>query len=166
MATLDPNNPHALKFARRLCNPLLQRLFLLIKLPAAYFMGVRVKSIVPGKSAEVTVPFGWRSQNPFRSIYFAAQASAAEMSTGVLALMMLQGRPEISVLVASIQGDFIKKATSKTTFTCMDGEKIIAAIEKAIETKTGQTVTCESIGVQKTGEIVSKFYITWTFKVR
>ncbi|OYW16787.1 MAG: thioesterase, partial [Sphingobacteriales bacterium 12-47-4] len=40
--------------------------FLFSKLPAAWLAGVRVKHLEPGK-AEVTVPYKWLSQNPFRS---------------------------------------------------------------------------------------------------
>ena len=58
------------KLRKQLLNPFLQRIFLLIKLPAAFFMGVRIRSI-RDDSAEVTVPYAWRSQNPFKSIYFA-----------------------------------------------------------------------------------------------
>jgi hypothetical protein len=62
------------------------RLFMLQKLPAAYFSGVRVREIRP-EYARVSVPYRWFSQNPFRSTYFACLSMAAEMSTGLLGMM-------------------------------------------------------------------------------
>jgi acyl-coenzyme A thioesterase PaaI-like protein len=164
-APYDITNPHIAKYIRDLTHPVKQWLFLFMKLPSALFMGVRVLSVSPEK-AVVSVPYSWRSQNPFKSTYFAAQAAAAEMSTGVLGMMALQGRGSISVLVSDIRGEFLKKATSRAYFTCVDGQKICAAVQKAIETGEGVSVNAESIGMTKDGTVVSKFYVSWTFKVR
>jgi translation elongation factor EF-Tu-like GTPase len=109
----------------------------------------------------------WLSQNPFRSIYFACQAMAAEMSTGVLALGHLHGRrPAVSMLVTSLQASFVKKATERIYFTCDDGEAMLAAIEKAVATGEGQTFTARSIGKTAGGDIVSEFLIEWSFKAK
>ncbi len=164
-APFDLTNPHVRRFAGRLLHPVLQRLFLFTKLPAAWFMGIRVRSIAPD-AVQVSVPYGWRSQNPFQSIYFAAQAAAAEMSTGVLGLMAIEGRGNVSVLVGEIRGEFTKKATRRTTFTCQDGAIVFEAVKKALETGEGVSVTCKSVGVQEGGEVVSTFWVTWTFKKR
>src|SRR5215203_1615470 len=72
-------------FSKQMTSPFKFRMFLLSKLPSAYFSGVRVKSIDENK-CEVTIPFKWFSQNPFRSTYFACLSMAAEMSTGALAM--------------------------------------------------------------------------------
>ena len=58
-------------------------LWMLMKLPAALFCGVRLREVGEERCV-TTIPYGWRSQNPFKSTYFAAQAMAAEMSTGAL----------------------------------------------------------------------------------
>ena len=69
-------------------HPVKFRMFLLTKLPSAYFTGVRIKE-VDAKKCVTTVPYKWFSKNPFRSTYFASLAMAAEMSTGALALAHL-----------------------------------------------------------------------------
>ncbi|WMX12042.1 MULTISPECIES: DUF4442 domain-containing protein [unclassified Aureispira] len=165
----DNSNPHIKKYLKQLSNPVLQRLFLLAKLPAAFFMGVKVQSVSP-QEAKVTVPYSWRSQNPFKSTYFAAQAAAAEMSTGVLAMLALQGRGKISMLITKMEATYGKKAVSTATFTCKEGDKIIAAVQKAIETGEGQEVSILTIGTQidKNGQEVevSRFTFTWSFKVK
>lgn len=139
-------------------------LFMLYKLPSAFFCGVRLRNINED-AAVVSVPFKWLSQNPFRSIYFACQAMAAEMSTGVLALGHIHGRkPAVSMLVTSIKAEFVKKATERIYFTCEDGHAIQSAVEQALQSGTGQQVTAISTGRTKDGEVVSRFWVEWSFK--
>jgi len=136
------------------------------KLPSAWLCGVRVRAI-DESHATVSVPYKWLSQNPFRSIYFACQAMAAEMSTGLLAMGHLHRRnPQVSMLVTKIEGSFVKKATGRIYFTCNDGNAILQTIEKAIETGEGQSITATSNGVNKNGEAVSVFKIVWSFKAK
>ena len=165
--SFDINNPHIKKFIRQIQNPILQRFFMLAKLPSAFFMGVKVQSVNP-KEAMVSIPFKWRSQNPFKSIYFAAQAAAAEMSTGVLAMLALQGRGKVSMLVTKMEGSYSKKANKLVTFTCSEGEKVIQAIQEIIQTGESREVTLLTIGTQVNddGSIieVSRFLFTWSFK--
>jgi acyl-coenzyme A thioesterase PaaI-like protein len=153
------------KHLSNLNNPLKMGFFLFYKLPSAWFMGVRVKSVTPER-CEVTLPYQWRSQNPFKSIYFAAQAAAAELSTGALGMLALEGRGKISMLVSHIEMEFTKKATSKTTFTCEQGAEMFDTIERAVQTKEPQTITMISHGVQATGELVSITKVTWSFKAK
>ncbi len=141
-------------------------LFLLTKLPSAYICGVRLRSINENE-AIVSVPYKWLSQNPFKSTYFACQAMAAEMSTGMLSLgHIYKKNPPISMLVTSLHATYSKKATERIYFTCSNGLQIKEAIEKSIETGQGQTVKATSIGKNKAGEIVSEFIIEWSFKAK
>jgi hypothetical protein len=140
--------------------------FLLLKLPAAFICGVRLKEVTE-HHAVATVPFRWISQNPFRSIYFACQAMAAELSTGILAMAYLYGRnPRVSMLVVHLEADFIKKGTGLVSFTCEDGEGFRSAIEET--SKSGEPVvfTARAIGKNRKGETVSSFKITWSFKAK
>ncbi len=134
-------------------------------LPAAWFMGIRVKSVVAEK-AEVTLPYHWRSQNPFQSIYLIAQCAAAELSTGLLATLALQGRGKISMLATHIESDFTKKANTMTTFTCDEGAAIFSLIDEVVATGEARTIVMTSKGVQATGEVVSMTRVTWSFKLR
>ena len=151
-------------FSRQMTSPLKFRMFLLSKLPSAYFSGVRVKSLDENK-CEVSVPFKWFSQNPFRSTYFACLSMAAEMSTGALALGHLYKRkPAVSMLVVKTEGEYFKKAIDKTTFVCEDGSQIRKMIEEAVESGDGRTIRAKTIGKNKAGELVAEFFITWSFK--
>jgi Domain of unknown function (DUF4442) len=154
----------AAAFLKIIQHPVKFRMFLFSKLPSAFFSGVRVK-YADEQKCEVTVPFKWFSQNPFRSTYFACLGMAAEMSTGVLALMHTYNTtPAISMLVQAMQATFTKKATTLTTFTCQNGAIIKQAIETAMQTGEAQIVQATTIGVNEKGDKVAEFLITWTFK--
>jgi Domain of unknown function (DUF4442) len=156
----------AQKFLSIIKHPVKFRLFLLSKLPSAFFSGVRVRAADEDKCV-VTVPYKWFSQNPFKSTYFACLAMAGEMSTGVLAMAHIYKRnPPVSMLVLKVEGSFIKKATGHTVFTCNDGALIKQMIEESITTGEGRTVTAKSTGANKEGETVAEFQVTWSFKAK
>jgi phage terminase large subunit-like protein len=149
---------------KKLSSGFMFRLYLMKSLPAAFFSGLRIQSLSTS-SAVVTIKYSWFSKNPFKSIYFACLGMAAEMSTGLLALIHSQYRsPRISMLVLSMSASFHKKAVGKIRFECHDGEKILHAIEQAVKTKEG--VTCETLsrGYDEEGRCVAEFTINWTFK--
>src|SRR5687767_2116361 len=153
-------------FSRQMTSPFKFRMFLLSKLPSAYFSGVRVKSLDESK-CEVTVPFKWFSQNPFRSTYFACLSMAAEMSTGALALGHLYKRkPPVSMLVVKTEGEYFKKAVDKTTFVCEDGLQIRRMIDEALTTGEARTIRVKTVGKNVAGDLVAEFYITWSFKAK
>jgi hypothetical protein len=147
-------------------NPVKFRLFLLQKLPAAYFAGLRVEE-VNEESATISVPFKWFTKNPFRSAYFACLSMAAEMSTGILAMASIyKTKPPVSMLITGMEGKFYKKATGKTKFVCKDGATIKKAIQLAISDAQSQTVTATSTGYNTHNEMVAEFIFTWSFKTK
>lgn len=150
-------------FLRRVNNPFLFGLFQLWKLPAAWFMGLRVVQC-NGQSCTIRLPYGWRSQNPFRSVYFAAQCAAAEMSTGLLALAALQERPAASMLVVKIEAEFLKKASAPLLFTCDEGPLVETTIQAAIDSGLGQTLRLCSTGRLPDGTEAARVWVTWSFK--
>lgn len=154
---------NGIKF-RKQVNSALFQLFLLIKLPAAYFSGVRVVSLNE-EECKVKVPYKWFSQNPFKSTYFACLSMAAEMSTGLPCLMAIDKiQPKVSMLVVGLEANFTKKATDISTFSCKDIPAIYDCVAKAIETKEASTVETFSVGYNKAGDEVANFKITWSFK--
>lgn len=140
--------------------------FLMAKLPSAYFTGVRLKSI-NDTSCITTVKFRWINQNPFKSMFWAIQGMAAELSTGALVMGYIKEfDTPISMLVLNNKGNFSKKARGRITFTCNDGLACKAAIAKAIETGEGQTIWMESKGVDEAGDLVSTFHFEWTLRTK
>ncbi len=140
--------------------------FLFFKLPSAFICGVRVKEINQDKCV-VSVKHRWMNQNPFKSMYFAVQAMAAELSTGALVMYQIkESGKNISMLVANNKGNFTKKATGRINFTCHDGHLIKEAIEKTIATKDGQTFWMKSVGVNEKGEQVSEMDFEWSVRIK
>lgn len=141
-------------------------LFNLVKLPAVFFTGVRVKEI-SNTHCKVAVRHRWINQNPFKSMFWAVQGMAAELTTGALVLMKIDesGR-KISMLVSNNKATFTKKATGKITFICNDGDKIETALKNTIETGEGQTFWMTSIGTNSDGVVVSTFDFEWSVKVK
>jgi len=140
--------------------------FTFFKLPAAWWTGVRVRYMDKEK-AVVSVKHTWRNQNPFKSMFWAVQGMAAELSTGVLVMDQIrESGKRVSMLVANNNASFTKKATGTITFTCTDGGKVREALRHAIETGEGQTVWMQSIGVNEEDIPVSTFNFEWTLKLK
>lgn len=144
-------------------NRLKTSLFLLTQLPTAFFLGIKIANCTETES-HINLPFTFRSKNPFKSVYFAAQTAAAEISTGVLAMIALNGRKDIIMLVKSVQCKFNKKATTDLVFICTEGDKIKSIVDKAIASDEGVEVEVESYGYNQSNEIVSSFVFTWYFR--
>ena len=146
--------------------PLKLNVFLFFKLPSAFWSGVRVKSISK-EQCVVTVKYRWFNQNPFKSMYFAVQAMAAELTTGALVMMQIKkSGKNISMLVANNNSNFSKKATGRITFTCNDGHLIEEAIKQTIATGEGQTIWMKSVGVNEKREQVSEMNFEWSIKLK
>lgn len=140
--------------------------FLLFKLPAAYFTGVRVKTISE-TICTTSVKHRWINQNPFKSMFWAVQGMAAELSTGALVMSCIkESGKTVSMLVANNKASFTKKAKGRITFRCKDGTKIKEAIEKTIETGEGQKCWMYSKGMDKAGNTISEFAFEWTVKLK
>lgn len=147
-------------------NPLRFRLFLLKKLPAALFAGLRIEA-ASAEACTVSVPYRWVTQNPFRSTYFACLAMAAEMSTGVLGLNAIYGKkPAVSMLIVAMESRYHKKATDITLFTCSDGSLLQQAVARAMQSPEGASVKVYSKGTTRAGETIAEFWFTWSFRAK
>jgi len=161
----DASNTKVQSLLKKLNSSFKMKLFLWAKLPMAAFSGMKVGKVTP-HFAEVVLPYRWRSQNPFRSIYFAAQCAAAELSTGLLVLAAKESAPPLSMLVVQFESAFYKKASQTLTFRCEQGPEFIATIEKAVNTGEGVTFVATTKGILPSGEIASEMKVTWSFKVK
>ena len=150
-----------MKFTPRKVN-----LFNLIKLPLAYLGGVRVRSIT-GTEVVVSIKHRWMNQNPFNSMFWAAQGMAAEMPTGVLVMKAIDdSKRKVSMLVTNQEAQFFKKATGRILFSCKGGNEIREAIQESIKTGEGQVIVLTSEGKNEDGVVVSKFQFHWSLRVK
>ena len=100
-------------------------------LPLAAFAGLRVVRL-DEQACTRPPPRRLAHENPFASTYFAAQAMAAEMSTGAPGLVLREDAPRsVSMLVSACTRTTCKRLTGPGSFTCEDVPAIRAAIERA-----------------------------------
>ncbi|MEA3451669.1 MAG: DUF4442 domain-containing protein [Bacteroidota bacterium] len=145
-------------------NPFKLSMFFLKNMPMGFLNGLKIVEI-DDNHASVSVPYNFLTKNPFKSMYFAVQSMAAELSSGVIAIeAVTNATVPVSMLVLKMEAEFIKKARSKIIFTCNDARAIVNTIQNSIETNEGKEIKITSIGKDIEGDIVSKFYFTWTFK--
>ena len=153
------------QYVNKVLNPIKFRFTMFKTLPSIFFWGAKVKSLTSDR-CEIYVPFRWSTQNPFKSIYFAAQCGVGEISTGLILDAMLRGRGSWSMLVIDFNAKFTKKAISSVTYTCEDGQKIQKAIDDAERTGEPQIIKMNTIGTMSDGVVVGKLELTWSIKKR
>lgn len=156
-------NQEALKFRKKILSKFNFFMFSLSRLPSLIWWGVRLQSL-DDQNCKVTIPFSWRTQNPFKSIYFAAQAGAAELSTGMLCMQALSGRGKWSMYVIGFEAEYGVTAKTKVTFTCQDGDLLIDLLDKIEASGEPDKIVMVSTGENTNGQMVSRFKITWSFK--
>ena len=138
---------------------------MLFKLPAAWLTGVRLSLINEGK-CEVKVRFKWINQNPYRSMFWAVQAMAAELTTGMLLTKSIQdSNSDISMLLVSNKSSFYKKAVGKITFVCDEGEIAKQLINSTIKNTTSKA-WFKAKEYDEAGDQVSEFDFEWSCKKR
>ncbi|MCK0178132.1 DUF4442 domain-containing protein [Flavobacteriaceae bacterium S0862] len=147
-------------------NPRKLNAFLMFKLPSAYFTGVRAKYL-DNEKCIVSVKHQWINQNPFKSLFWAVQGMAAELTTGALIIKKIKETDKnIAMLLVKNDANYSKKATGRITFECTEGKLIDGIIKKVIESREGQLVTLNVIGRNSDNIEVSRFSFTWSMKVR
>lgn len=163
---MTPLSPRSQAARRRLLRPWNFRLYLWARLPLAACSGMTLTRL-DESGCTVALPGGWRTQNPFRSMYFAAQAMAAEMSTGAPAMMLAEGASaSVSMLVREVRGVFTRRIVGGAEFTFDGVDAMRAAVERAVASGESETFVARSTGRARDGEAASEFEITWSFKRR
>ena len=139
--------------------------WMFLKLPAAWLTGVRL-TLVDDDKCEVNVRFKWINQNPYKSMFWAVQGMAAELTTGILLTRCIQdSNYNISMLLVSNKSSFQKKAVGKITFTCSEGKVAKQLINSTIQNITSKALLKAS-GYDEKGDLVSEFEFEWSCKKR
>jgi len=151
---------------RRVLRGLPLTLWMWRMLPLAAFAGLRITRL-DEQACSVRLPGGWRTRNPFGSTYFAAQAMAAEMSTGAPALALRDDAPRsVSMLPLGVRASYGKRLVGPGSFTCEDVPAIADAIARAAASDEPQLLVARSTGRNTAGEVVAEFEVSWSFKRR
>ena len=137
-----------------------------LKLPSVWWCGIRVTRF-ESDLCEAKVKHTWINQNPFKSMFWAVQGMAAEMTTGAFLTREINSSGHnISMLVANNTAKFTKKATGQIRFVCDQGLQVKQLINKAITTGDGQTLWINSKGYNEDNIVVSHFSFEWSVKLR
>jgi len=141
-------------------------LFTFFKLPSVFWTGIRTTKVTD-TSCEVSVKHRWINQNPFKSMFWAVQGMAAELTTGLLIMKGIkESNAKVSMLVLNNNANFSKKATGRITFACTQGEEISQLMDELIKSGTPKTIWMESVGTDEAGDVVSRFNFEWTLIVK
>ena len=147
-------------------NQLKYTFFLLFQLPSAFFCGVRLKYLDSLKSI-VSINHSWFNKNPFKSIFWAAQGMAAELTTGSLIKNAIkESGVNVSYLVVENKSSFYKKATGKIIFECNQGKELQDLFNSFDKDNNKAIIELKSIGTDSNNIKVSEFSCTWSLKVR
>jgi hypothetical protein len=151
---------------RRLLKPWNFKAYLWRKLPLAACAGLSLRELDEA-GCTVGLPRGWRTQNPFRSTYFAAQAMAAEMSTGAPAMVLVQAAPaSVAMILRGIEAAFTKRIQGPSLFTFDDMAGMQSTIARAAASGESESYTGRSVGRGPDGQPAAEFRVTWSFKRR
>ena len=147
-------------------NQLKYTFFLFFQLPSAFFCGVRLKYLDSFKSI-VSINHSWFNKNPFKSIFWAAQGMAAELTTGSLIKNAIkESGVNVSFLVVENKSSFYKKATGKIIFECNQGKELQDLFNSFDKDNNKAIIELKSIGTDSNNIKVSEFSFTWSLKVR
>jgi len=159
-------NKKQLKFCADLLSPFKQKIYFFRNLPMGLISGIRLIQLDEEKSVS-EVPFRWCNKNPFKSMYFAVQSMAAELSTAALVMLALNKQDaNVALIIVNMKVDFVKKAQTKVVFSCHDYDKILHEISKLSQLNDVAVVTVKTIGKDMNDNEVALFYFTWSFKRR
>ena len=159
-------NDKSERVRRRLLKPWNFRMYLWAKLPLAACAGLKLRRL-EADGCTVSLPGGWRTQNPFRSTYFAAQMMAAEMSTGAPAMVLVEGAPaSVALILREVRAVFNKKIAGTSLYTFADVAGLRDAVERAAGQPDETRYTAQVLATTLDGAPASEFEVTWSFKRR
>jgi hypothetical protein len=146
--------------------PFLQRFMFVRHLPLAWFAGIRITELNEERCVTRLVT-GWRTRNPFGSMYFGSLVLGAEVSMGIPVLSEVsRSGKSISTLIVSSRSVFHQRGTGKIFFTCNEVQEIRKIFENAAALENGSTLEMYSRASNEQGQPVSETWITWSFRER
>ena len=140
--------------------------FLFKDLPSAWLCGVRVKDL-NDKKCVISVRHNWFNSNPFKSLYWAVQGMASELSTGLAIIDFAnKNKLKLSMLVISNESKFLKKAKGLIRFECDQVNTVKKILSSLSKNKSTDKIKLKSTGYDESGDVVSEFIYEWSFKLK
>lgn len=143
-------------------------LFLLsfFKIPIIGFVRPRLITL-NDKEAVVRIRLRRRTKNHLKSMYFGALAVGADVAAGLHAFYFSRkmGR-NVSFAFKSMSAEFLMRAESHTTFTSNQGHLVEKAMKESLETQTRINQEIEVLALNAKKEIVAKFVMVISVRVK
>jgi hypothetical protein len=119
--------------------------------------------------AILEIPLGRRTQNHLKVMYFGALAMGAEAAVAVKAVKaIIDSKQKIDYIFKDFSAQFLKRAEGNVQFICEEGPKVIALIQKAIESGQRESETFHSYAIVPSvgPDKVAEFSVTLSVKRR
>lgn len=118
----------------------------------------------------ISIPLRGLTRNHFNSMYLAVLTAGADLASGLMAFQLSkEGDTEVGVIFKDMKADFLKRAHSRTYFTCTEGKAIRQSMRKALRDgeRVNRTVKVIATCPDTSGdEPVAQFRMTLSMKVR
>jgi acyl-coenzyme A thioesterase PaaI-like protein len=80
----------------------------------------------------VKIPLCWLTRNHLGSLYFGALCIGADLAGGLIVMNLIRARrSRVTFLFKDFHAEFHKRAEGPTIFSCHDGEKLRALLDRA-----------------------------------
>lgn len=137
------------------------------RVPLLHWVNPRIEALNT-EATVISIPLGRRQSNHLGSMYFGVLCCGCDMAGGLLAMKLIwEAKAPVSLIFKDLNAQFLKRAESRTYFTCHDGAKIQQLVEKAITTgeRVNETVNIIATCPDKLGqEPVARFAMTLSLK--
>jgi hypothetical protein len=139
------------------------------KVPMIGFAGPKVVTLSDDQTV-IRVPLNWRTvRRDIGSMYLGSLVIGADIASGLLAFTLAQRSPrEFNIIFKTIEGDFRRRPESDVLFSCKDGSKIRALMDKAAESRQREAclVEVEATAPKTSGDqVIALFKLTLTVKI-
>ena len=145
------------------------RLFAFWKIPLIALVRPRLL-VANADQCVVRLPLNWLTRNHLRSMYFGALSIGADVAGGLIVMNLIRSRrSRVAFLFKDFHADFLKRAEGAVVFTCDDGQKLAALLDKAEASgeREEDTVLVTATVPEKLGdEPVAEFRLTISMKKR
>ncbi len=145
------------------------RLFAWARIPLIALVRPRLLAVDADRCV-VRLPLTPLTRNHLHSMYFGALSIGADIAGGLIVMNLIRSkRSRVAFLFKDFEARFFKRAEGAVVFTCEDGRKLAALLERAEQSgeREEDTVSVVATVPDKLGdEPVARFKLTISMKKR
>ena len=121
------------------------RIFGFTKIPMLWYLKPIVTSM-DNEKCIIKIPLKRKTKNHLNSMYFAVLAAGADCAGGLFAMKhIMNSGQKVSLSFSEFNAKFLKRAEGDTLFTCTQGKKIEAFVNKILAQEEREELPIEII---------------------